>query len=227
MARKSSASAVLTPESDFDTEDDVIVFDAAEELMSHNSPAPLEDMQTQVKEAQEELLKLRHRQEEIERQQQHLEIIRQKKDRFTNGKRDLLERLTQATVSLDAELYNEQKLVEELGSTCDTYHRHLDILRDIQTEKWNRAHIDEELDRALALINEAESDYSKCSRRLASLRPVAPDAVEIEVPAPTAKAAPSLFGQDDLLTWGKRGFAFTLPLMAAMLVGLILAKLMF
>ena len=218
MAKKLSPSLSSEPDQD------ILVFDAAEELMSHNSPAPLEEVQNEFKEAQEELLKLRIRQEEIERQQLHLEMIRQKKDRFTNGKRDILERLNQATISLEAELYNSQKLIEELSVTCDTYHRHLDIVRGMQTEKWNRAHIDEELDRALAALAEAEADYSKCTRRLALIRPIESLATDGAENSPSQSA---INADTDLMTWGKRGFAFTLPLITALLVSLVLAKLMF
>jgi chromosome segregation ATPase len=218
-----STAAVLDPD---DAEQDILVFDAAEEFMSRSGPAaPLEeDMQARVKEAHEELLQLRLRQEEIERQKDHLELIREKQERFAKGKRDIGERLNQATVTLESELYTAQKLVQELSTTVDTYSKHLDNLRDMHPEKWSRAHVEEELDHCIVLIAEAESDFSKCTRRLAGVRPVE-NATEREVLTATTNTA--LSAEEDLRVWAKRGFAFTLPLIATLIVGLILARLMF
>ncbi len=220
MAKKSSAAAVLSPEADTD----VLVFDAADELLNHPATSQMEDdVQAKVKEAHEELLALRLRQEEIERQKQHLEMIRQKQDRFGRGKRDMMERLNQAVVKIESELYSMQKLVQELSETLDTYTKHLDNLRALQPEKWQRAHVEDELDRAIALIGEAETDYNKWERRLQMARPAEPAReAEADAPAPAA-----LSENEDMLHWAKRGFAFTLPLMGALVLLLVLARLMF
>lgn len=222
MPRISPSSAASLPESDQDT----LVFEDADEFMTHSSSAPMEDVQAKVKEAQEELLQLRMRQEEIERQKQQLELIRQKQERFAKGKRDLMEKLSQAVVGIEGELYNTQKLVEELSATYDGFSRHLDVLRSLQPEKWQRAHVDEELDRAIAAIQEADSDFAKASRRLSTLRPA--DRSQDRDRASLASADDAGFAlADDLKSWARRGLGFTLPLLGMALFVMLLAKLMF
>ena len=219
---KKAAYAVTDLPSDHDR--DFLVFEDADEFLSNRPPEPMQDVQAKVREAQEELLHLRQRQEEIERQQQQLELIRQKQERFGRGKRELTEKLSRTLSTIESELYNTQKLAEELGATHDSYNRHLDILRALQPEKWQRHQVDEELDRALAAIEEAQTDFAKSSRRLDALRPT--PAVEAGVGGSFSSNA--MAGHDSLVNWAKRGFAFiAVPMIAAILIGLLVAKILF
>lgn len=230
MTRKSPSLAVAS--SPGHLEEDLLRFDDAPEFMDS---APLEDMDHKVKAAQEQLLQLRMQQEEIERQKQHLETLRVKQERFVAGKRDLLEKLNRSVSGVERDLYDAQKRVEELSLTHDDFRRHLDILKSLQPEKWHRSQVDEELDQALAAIEDAEADFSKGMRRLESLRVVEPNpiasgmshAVAPSTSSMEAAAVAHLSPSEELIIWLRRGFAFTLPLMGALLVGLLLAKLMF
>jgi chromosome segregation ATPase len=197
----------------------------------------LDDVDHKVKAAQEQLLQLRMQQEEIERQKLHLETLRVKQERFVSGKRDLLEKITRSAGSVERDLYDAQKRVEELSVTYDDFRRHLDILKSLQPEKWHRSQVDEELDQALAAIEDAEADYSKGLRRLESFRvvesnPIAASVthaaghVESERRSESTSSA-EISPTEELIIWLRRGFAFTLPLIGAMLLGLMLAKLMF
>lgn len=203
-------------------DENLLVFEQADEFLT-GAPAPLEDMDHKVKVAQEQLLALRLQQEEVEKQKQYLEALRQKQERFVAGKRDLAEKLTRSVSGLDRELYDAQKLVEELSLTKDTFNRHLDVLRALQPEKWQRHQVDDELDRALTAVEDAEDDFAKGTRRVAAAR-----ATESAPFVDTASsAADPAAASDDHLTWLRRGFAFTLPMMGAIFLALILAKLMF
>lgn len=232
MTRKSPSLAVAT--SPGHLEEDLLRFDDAPEFMES---ASLDDVDHKVKAAQEQLLQLRMQQEEIERQKQHLETLRVKQERFVAGKRDLLEKLSRSSSGVERDLYDAQKRVEELSLTHDDFRRHLDILKSLQPEKWHRSQVDEELDQALAAIEDAEADYSKGMRRIESLRLVESNPIaagvahhqaalaEEERQADTVYSNPS--PTEELIIWLRRGFAFTLPLIGAMLLGLVLAKLMF
>jgi predicted RNase H-like nuclease (RuvC/YqgF family) len=230
MTRKSPSLAVAS--SPGHLEEDLLRFDDAPEFMDS---APLEDMDHKVKAAQEQLLQLRMQQEEIERQKQHLETLRVKQESFVAGKRDLLEKLNRSVSGVERDLYDAQKRVEELSLTHDDFRRHLDILKSLQPEKWHRSQVDEELDQALAAIEDAEADFSKGMRRLESLRvvesnPIASGMSHAVAPSTSsmeAAAVAHLSPSEELIIWLRRGFAFTLPLIGALLVGLLLAKLMF
>ena len=221
MARRTTALAR-------EEEDNVLRFEDAADFMEGS--APIDDVDHKVKAAQERLTLLRQQQEEIEREKKHLEELRQKQERFASGKRDVLEKLARSTSGLDRELYEAQKLVEEISLTRDTFARHLDILRQLQPEKWARSQVDQELDNALAAIEDAEEDYTKGVRRITACRrteaALLQSELELEVPS-TSNGAATPFAADDAASWMRRGFAFTLPLIGALLVGLILIRLMF
>jgi chromosome segregation ATPase len=214
MARKSSSTVAYAPE-----EENLLIFDEDGDYAGTNS-APIEDVQAQVKVAQEELLQLRMRQEEIERQQLHLEEIRKKQASFAAGKRELLDKLTRSASTIERDLYNNQKLTEELTATLDVFQRHVEVLRSLQPDKWQRNQTDEELNGALQAIEDAEEDYTKSSRRLENLRPA-----ESERRSPGSSKMEAI-GEDPVL-WFKRGLAFTLPLIITAIIGLVIARLLF
>lgn len=231
MIRKSPALAATS--SSGHLEDDLLRFDDAPEFMES---APLEDMDHKVKAAQEQLLQLRMQQEEIERQKEHLETLRVKQERFVAGKRNLLEKLSRSASSVERDLYDAQKRAEELSLTQDDFKRHLEILKSLHPEKWHRSQVDEELDQALAAIEDAEADYSKGMRRLETLRaaesPASSNAFghaagHGEVGSGMQALISSASPNGELAIWLRRGFAFTLPLMGALLLGLVLARVMF
>lgn len=210
-------------------EENLLVFEEAPEFMDgHAASASLENVDLKVKAAQEQLIQLRHQQEEIERQKQHLEALRIKQERFVAGKRDLLEKISRANGHVERELYDAQKRVEELSLTFDEFRRHIDILKSLQPEKWHRTQVDQELDNALVAIEDAENDFAKGMRRLHAMTP--PESATSAITLDDADA-PVLSGTggsaDDLATWLRRGFAFTLPLMATVLIAIVLIRLMF
>ncbi len=220
MSRRSTTlSAPATPK-----DEDVFMFDQADEFLDGRSTGSMDNVELKVKEAQEQLLQLRHQSEELERQKLHLEQLRIRQDRFVTGKRDLTDKLSRSVTMLERELYDAQKLVEELSITKDSFNRHLETLRSLQPEKWQRSNVDEELDRALSAVEDAGSEYAKGTRRVAAARPAEMQSIEIE-----DGRAPqnSVMADDDASSWMRRGFAFTLPLMGTILLTLVLAKLMF
>jgi hypothetical protein len=220
MSRRSTTLSAPATAKD----EDVFMFDQADEFLDGRSTGSMDNVELKVKEAQEQLLQLRHQSEELERQKLHLEQLRIRQDRFVTGKRDLTDKLSRSVTMLERELYDAQKLVEELSITKDSFNRHLETLRSLQPEKWQRSNVDEELDRALSAVEDAGSEYAKGTRRVAAARPAEMQSIEIE-----DGRAPrdSVIADDDASTWMRRGFAFTLPLMGTILLTLVLAKLMF
>ncbi len=211
-------------------EENLLVFEDAPEFMDgHASGGSLDNVDLKVKAAQEQLLQLRLQQEEIERQKQHLEALRIKQERFVAGKRDLLEKLGRSASHVERELYDAQKRVEELSLTHDEFRHHLETLKSLQPEKWHRSQVNEELDNALAAIEDAESDFAKGIRRLHAMGPQEGVSTGTVHQDDADGAVMPSFGSnsDDLLAWLRRGFAFTLPLMGTLLIAIVLIRLMF
>lgn len=227
ITRKAPVPAAATGPHD----DNLLVFEDAPEFMDghDHEEGSLENVNLKVKAAQEQLVQLRMQQEEIERQKQHLEALRIKQERFVAGKRDLLEKIGRSASLVERELYDAQKRVDDLTLTHDEFRRHQEILKSLQPEKWHRTQVGEELDNALAAIDDAENDYAKGIRRLHAMGP--PEGMAsgpISLDDADAPVMPAFASQsDDLLAWMRRGFAFTLPLIGTLLAAIVLIRLMF
>ncbi len=237
-----STSAVLNSHPE-----NVMRFDEAPEFsFRQHDDDGMEDMEQQVREAQERLAALRAQQEEVERQKQILEALRQKQDRFVSGKKEVTEKLERALRSIQDELAEARRRVEDLAMTQKDFEDRLDDLKTFLPERWQRSQLDHELDRALVSLDEAETSYEKGVRRLMQHRPAASveatavvspihaalsshqaanEDLEIEA---TSRLNPMFAsGQDDLFTWVRRGFAFNATLIGALVLLLVLARLMF
>lgn len=226
MARRTSALAA-SPSS----ADNILRFDDAPEFHDgHSIEPPLEDMDQQVKEAQQRLATLRAQQEEVERQKHILENLRQKQERFVSGKREIVDKLDRSLRVITDALDEAHRRVESLTVTQRDFQDHLDQLRTFLPERWHRSQLDQELDRALHALNEAEAGFEKGTRRVHQSNASETAMLPMTASAsnePSAQTATFSTGTDDLALWLRRGFAFTLPLMATIILAMILAKLMF
>ena len=235
MARKTPATVTTAATA----EDNVLRFDDAPEFnVGYEEDAPMDDMDQQVREAQIRLTALRAQQEEVERQKLILENLRQKQDRFVSGKKDITDKLDRGLRSIADDLEDARRRVEDLAITQQDFQERLDALKTFLPERWQRGHLDQELDRALCSLDEAETSYEKGVRRLMAHRQ--PEVVQSQHQAQqqtdaeadkeqVAEDGAALFAstQDDLMTWVRRGFAFNAGLIATLIVVLILARLMF
>src|SRR6188768_2535630 len=208
MTRPSAASL-------FAEEEPILRFEeasapAARPRKSHpvSEPAPEIDDASygSLRRKQEELLKLRQQLERTERETSQLDNQRRKEERFTTGRSDLTEKLSRSLVRLERELYSSQKAIEEITAARDQFQHHLEVLKALQPEAWQRGDLDGEIDRAIAAIDDAEVEFGKTSRRLAATLPG-----ETKGEAATGGAMPKGF-----TSWLAAGFAFMLPAMIVM-----------
>ncbi|TLD69843.1 hypothetical protein FEM03_16110 [Phragmitibacter flavus] len=167
-----------------------------------------DDPFTELKHKQESLLRIRQELEKTQRETEELELRKNKEERFSNGRREVCERLARSLAKLDRELYNSQKAIEEISTARDSFQRHLDALRDIHPESWHRGALEEELDRSIGAVEDAEDDYSKAIRRLATVMPMREEGGAFAALASGMLPA-------DFKGWMLLGFAFTLPVMLA------------
>lgn len=221
-----------------DTEGNVLVFEDAPEFReSRDSDTlpPEQDVESKVRAAKEHLQQLRQQQEEIEKQAQQLEELKKKQETFVAGKREMSDKLTRSLSNIEVTLEETRKQLEHLTVTRDNFSQHINLIRGLQPEKWQNGHTDEELDRALSLIEDAYEDYERGMRRIGqpkkqSKGPVGSIAAEEEDAVVQEQRNVSFTHSadgDDIALWFRRGFAFTLPLIATLIVGLIFAKFMF
>jgi predicted RNase H-like nuclease (RuvC/YqgF family) len=228
MAKRSTSTLGGTALSEPD--DEFRIYDDTRDFATPVASAPLEKVHTHMKAAQEELLQLKMRTEEIERTKQELEMISEKQTRFAAGKRDLLEKMNRSITSIERELYANQKLVEELNASHDAYTRHVEVLKGLLPEKWEDDVIGE-LDKALGAIEDAEDDFVKSTRRINTLRN--DTGIEAEkthqiAAAPVADATSMMLSEpESLKDLMRKGFGLSLPLVGGLLVLLLLARALF
>ena len=181
--------------------------------------APInEDFEERVKEAQEQLLKLRHQQDLLERQKSELELLSQQQEKFVDGRATLSEKLHRGICKLEREAFEAEKRVEQFLHIKDVFARHLEIVESLNPESWSRTELRSELGRALVALAEAESDYQNSMSRAAGLLDrkfeSAPGG-----PMPLADAMGN--GKNDFASWFLKGLAFTLPLVIFSFLGLV------
>ena len=161
---------------------------------------------------EENVLKLEQELEKTRREARELRARQDKEDRFVTGRREICERIARNLTKLDRELYNAQKAVEEISAARDTYQHHLVALRSIEFGKGIH-HSDDELDAAIGSVEDAESEYGKTNRRLATVLP------QIMPEVAHGGGVP-----DNFATWLRAGFAFTLPVMVITIAVILLLK---
>jgi vacuolar-type H+-ATPase subunit I/STV1 len=183
-----------------------------------------ENVERQVREAQERLAKLRQEQEQIEQERRLLETLKQKQEEFIHGREHLAAQLEQHLHAIDLDLDNTRHYLEDLVAAQRDFRSHLEELRGFLPERWARNQLEQELDHALNCLQEAETSFEKGLRRLAASQPTG---VANPSAAPAARRNADPASADDTRAWLRRGFAFTLPLIATILLGLLLAKVLF
>jgi DNA repair exonuclease SbcCD ATPase subunit len=172
-----------------------------------------DDRYSELNDKKANMLRLQQELEKTQREARELELRRAKEERFGQGRREICERLARSLAKLDRELYNAQKAVEEISSARECYNHHLDTLRGLQPDMDQG---DDDMDRAIGAVEDAEDEFSKTSRRLATALPQL--GIEGFV---HSSSTPQNF-----VSWLRAGTAFSIPLAgAAVLVALILKLL--
>lgn len=185
--------------------------------MGHPAAAAVmdDDPFSELKQKQESLLRIRQELERTQREAQELEARRNKEERFVMGRREICEKLARSLSKLEKDLYQSQKAIEEISLAREGFQRHLEVLRQIHPEEWKRHRVDEELDRAIGVVEDAEDDFNKSMRRLSSVASNREEGSFGPVGGGQGLGLPQGFSQ-----WVTMGLAFTLPLMVAgMFVG--------
>lgn len=173
------------------------------------------DTGSDLKHKQAMALKLQQELDRTQREARELEARQQKEHRFTDGRREMCERLARSLAKLDRELHNAQKAVEEISVAREIYQHHLDTLRNMSPEVLTHSHDDDALDHAVGAVEDAEAEFAKANHRLASVLPSVAQHVAAQGGLP-----------QDFATWFRFGFAFTLPLGIIAVLFVIALKLL-
>jgi hypothetical protein len=179
-----------------------------------------QEVAEQMVDKAQELDRLRARQEELEKERRLLEELRQKQEAFDNGRRDLKERLGESLGRMEKDQLQAERLTQLLGETRRALRVRLEEVAGLDADHWNEDNLMEELNRALALLEDVRTEYNQALAKLDAVRPAAAGAAArpLAFAEESAAAAPAAQGFG---YWLRSGLAFSLPLMVWLAVLLV------
>lgn len=175
----------------------------------------VDDLNIKVQQAQEVLLDLERRREEIERQKRQLEELRKKQRDFEVGHRGVTEELTRSIALLERQEGEGERELEEIRSVRKMLASQLASLEALEPSSWEPANLAEELAKALALVDQSRAALRQSQGRLERL---GWESNKQEGGSPRAE---ELLEEPEaaLGFWHKvaSGFAYSLPLILSLL----------
>lgn len=172
----------------------------------------LEQIDDQVAQAQDRLLALKRQAEQLEREKAKLEELSRRQEQFDTGRAEMVDKFTSSLVHIQRETDQTLKRLEILKNVQSSFSTYLTELETINPKDWAPAELNKELSKALGAVEDARSVYTKAQAQVAADEEVSVGASPFD-----GEGSGHGFGY-----WLMAGFAFTLPLSALGLIGLLL-----
>ena len=189
------------------------------------SGGTMEDIGQELQQRQQELILLQRQQQELEQRKRQLEELNTRRTELIHGQREIRERLLRAIVILERAEGQGRKEVEQMHETRQTFSEQLAEINAIDPSEWSPSSIEEELSRALAKVDQAQAVYTQSRAKLDALRGRDLEPMEAEAEG-SSSASGSGNSSDSFTDNFLRGLAFNLPLIGALLLGLILLRML-
>jgi vacuolar-type H+-ATPase subunit I/STV1 len=172
----------------------------------------VEQIDDQVAQAQERLIALKRQAEQLEREKHKLEELSRRQEQFDTGRAEMVDKFTSSLVGIQRETDQTLKRLEILKNVQTNFTEYLHELEAINPKDWSSAELTKELSRAIGIVEDARSVYVKAQAQVASDEDSGGSS-----PYESERTGGHSFGY-----WMMAGFAFTLPLTALGLIGLLL-----
>ena len=175
-----------------------------------------EQITNKVADTAEEIERLRMRQAELEHEKKSLEEVNRKQDEYARSKKEIIENLSRNIILMEKDEVTANRMVELLSASRARFKEILAEIRNIQEEKWPDDKFEEELDKALALLESARMEYSKSIAKIDAESWNKGD-------GPAQLATMERVGQGTLankgfLFWVKLGFAVSIPMIIVVML---------
>ena len=173
-----------------------------------------EDFEGQLREAQQQLEVLQHQREQLEQQKCEMDELNRRKEDFLSGQIEITERLSTSVTSIDRELFELRQELEDLEQTRQSFAAHLTRIEKVEPEGWQRDALDGELNRALAMLDQAEEEFESAVAHFSGGR--AGSAFGSFASGPRTRSS------DGFRANLKAGFAYNLPLLLLGITALLI-----
>jgi len=161
--------------------------------------------------ATNEIERLRKRQEELEREKAELEAVSRKQEEYERGRHDIIEKLERSIVLIEKEEIQAARLAEVLSTTRARFQETLDGIKQIDPESWSETEFKNELNKALALLEDARVVYKKGIAKVEATRWPEGETAGALV-ARLERAPGEMIPLDSFGFWLRAGLALAIPL---------------
>lgn len=186
----------------------------AEERAAGRLARQKDDIADKVAGAAEEIERLRMRQDELEYAKKALQELNRKQNDYDHGKKEILASLGRSILQMEKDEVRAARMVELLAATRQKFKALLAEIHEIREERWGESEFEEELDRALALVENARMVFNKSVAKI--------DAESWQRGERAGALVPldSVAGRDSL---SEKGFGFWLKIGVALALPMVLA----
>lgn len=193
-------------------------------------PPSRDDINRQVTAAQQALVELKQRQEELERERTQLEEARRRRLEFEQGREEMLQHLTRGLGLLTDAEQTARRDAEQLSRTLVDLRAAYDKVAALHEESWSADAYQTELNRALTVLENARMEWNSAQTKWPILdgRGAKPGGAPSPGGGPFGgadnEAGPQLLAGRSPIEMARLGLALTWPVaVAVIVVGLILA----
>jgi len=179
-----------------------------------------EEVNTQVATAKVEIERLRRKQSDLEREKQAMEDLLEKQGQYERGKQELIDKLSESIMSLQKLEDHASRQVEIYSANRARFAALLEELQRLNDSDWTDDIFREELNKAVVEIDSARKEFVKAQ---AAVEAVGGPVALFDESRPRVTLDGELEGSDARTfgQWVTIGLAVSLPLIIAIVVGLI------
>ncbi len=167
-----------------------------------------DDYDRKLKAAQDDINRINHQREELERQKAELEELTGRKRTFLSQQAELTEKLTNSLTLIDRELFEIRQESEDLEQCRVCFAAHLDKIQKYNPEQWTRDTLPEKLEKATMAIDIAADEYDQAATHFSTGR----SGSIFGRPSKRGRSAARNSGNSEFMSNLRNGFAFNLPI---------------
>ncbi|MDB6076485.1 MAG: hypothetical protein JWO82_232, partial [Akkermansiaceae bacterium] len=138
--------------------------------MNPENRGSADDFDGKLQAAQVQLEQLQQKREELERKKQEVETLNARKREFVSTQVELTERLTGTVTRIDRQVFEMRQELEDLEQCRKCFANHLGKIEKINPEGWNHENLGAGLERAMAIADHADDEYSQAADHFSRTR---------------------------------------------------------